>query len=558
MSLKTKPTFGEDPLYGPNPDHWWGVDTPDGDAGFWLTAPIGAQYTKRATVSSTPVVYLKTANNSADADWVVALPTASAAQSLPIPLNQWMKVSSNAIIGPVGTPNVTKQLAVPLTDVRLVSANDVVEEPYNNRKKIVDVPLTILRELTTNDIGDITANGGLLATDTTPTLETVNGDTDGELRALWATSNVDKVVFQIALPADLDITQDITIKLRAKMSGATDTPAMACESFFNEGDTKVSDSSGAFSSSLETETITIAAADIATDAAGGVLNVELYPGAHANDTLALYTVWVELLCSSAPRLEYVNGDTDSQMRLTFGAGVVTPIVFNITLPDNYDDTQDMTLKVYGDMSSTNDTPTIGIQSYFDIGDTAVVDTVSALGSTPAVDTATIAHADIPAGARNLTIEATIGAHATDTAYIYSIWLDYKEVNSPYLTVANGDTDAAPTLVWLAGDTTQVWWSGMLPSNFNGAANATMNLLGKMSSTNDTPTVTVDTWWDTGDTKITDTSSAFGDTYAVETATIALGDIPDAAALVTIKLTPGAHATDNFILAGTRLDFSVSS
>jgi hypothetical protein len=142
------------------------------------------------------------------------------------------------------------------------------------------------REISSNDIINATGNGGVLATDTTPTYETINGDTDGCLRILWAASNADPIARQITLPPDLDRTADIQIKLLCQMSGGDDQPVIDIDSFFDVGDTKVEDATNALGSTLDYFTATIAAADI--PATARTLSIELTPGAHTTDTLALY------------------------------------------------------------------------------------------------------------------------------------------------------------------------------------------------------------------------------------------------------------------------------
>lgn len=154
------------------------------------------------------------------------------------------------------------------------------------------VPLATLRELTAGAIPNAAANGGLLASDTTPILNTINGDTDGALRVNWAAANVDAVGFQVVLPPDFDSDEDVSIHFRAAMAGATDEPVIAADAYFNEGDTKVEDVSEAVSGTAYAEyTITIAAADIPDGAQ--TLSVELTPGAHGTDALYITALWVE-------------------------------------------------------------------------------------------------------------------------------------------------------------------------------------------------------------------------------------------------------------------------
>lgn len=50
------------------PQKWAGNTAPDGDAAPWVTAPLGSEYT--CITAGNVTLYQKTANNSADADWV--------------------------------------------------------------------------------------------------------------------------------------------------------------------------------------------------------------------------------------------------------------------------------------------------------------------------------------------------------------------------------------------------------------------------------------------------------------------------------------------------------
>jgi hypothetical protein len=186
-------------------------------------------------------------------------------------------------IADAGTLTTAAQVQAALQDINqhLLSA-----------QKFLPVPLTALRELTTGAIPNAAGNGGLLASDTTPVLSSVNGDTDGALRVSWAASNSDAIGFQVPLPPDLDDTADVVIHVRAAMSGTTDTPVIDADSYFNEGDTKVEDASAAITGASYAEyTITIGAADV--PAGAQTLSVEITPAAHTTDALYVTAVWIE-------------------------------------------------------------------------------------------------------------------------------------------------------------------------------------------------------------------------------------------------------------------------
>ena len=159
-------------------------------------------------------------------------------------------------------------------------------------KAFIPVYLMSLREATNFNVGNIAANGGVLASDTTPVLSAINGATDGCQRVLWAAANSDQVIAQIPLPADLDATGDIKVHVRAAMGGTTNTPDIALDSFFDEGDTKVQDTIAAITGTSYDEYVgTIAAADVPDGAR--TLTIGLTPGAHTTDTLAISAIWIE-------------------------------------------------------------------------------------------------------------------------------------------------------------------------------------------------------------------------------------------------------------------------
>lgn len=161
-------------------------------------------------------------------------------------------------------------------------------------EKMIPIPLTQLRESDATNIPAAAAHYGVLGQDSTPILDYANGDTDSALRLAWAASNSDPIVFQTPLPPDIDTGQDLTVHFRAAMAGTTDTPTIASDAYFNEGDTKVEDASAAVTGATYAEyTITIAAADIPSGAQ--TVTVELTPGAHTTDILYLTALWLEYL-----------------------------------------------------------------------------------------------------------------------------------------------------------------------------------------------------------------------------------------------------------------------
>lgn len=165
----------------------------------------------------------------------------------------------------------------------------------------VPIPLSAWLEVNSDDVpaisdGPLTSDpagfGGRLATNTTPALQYANGDTDGSLELSWASSNSDPIVAQMPLPRDLDPSNPLELHIVAYMGGATDSPALDLDSYFDVGDTKVSDSDTVDGGVTKTEyVITIAAADIPNYA--WTWTGEITPAAHTNDELIVVATWLE-------------------------------------------------------------------------------------------------------------------------------------------------------------------------------------------------------------------------------------------------------------------------
>ncbi len=156
----------------------------------------------------------------------------------------------------------------------------------------IPIPLNTLREATNFNVGNAAANGGILASDTTPVLSAINGATDGCQQLAWAASNSDQVVFQVPLPPDLNEAADLVLHMRIKSSGTTDAVGFTVDSFFNEGDSKVSDTSETNQTATWAEKIaTIAASDV--PAGAQTLTVGLTPAAHTTDIMYLSALWLE-------------------------------------------------------------------------------------------------------------------------------------------------------------------------------------------------------------------------------------------------------------------------
>lgn len=156
----------------------------------------------------------------------------------------------------------------------------------------LNLPLVNAREIATNAIQNAAANGGILASDTTPILERVNGATDKQLRINWAASNNDEITFSAISPPDLDDTAAVTVKILAAMAGATNTPVIGVGFFEGVGDTNAGGNTGAVTGTTPAVySVAIAHGDIA--AAPQAWSISLTPAAHTTDALYIYGVWIE-------------------------------------------------------------------------------------------------------------------------------------------------------------------------------------------------------------------------------------------------------------------------
>lgn len=227
--------------------------------------------THKYDAAATPQLYSDASGALVDAwdEWFIDLvftgiiiqPEHPTGVALPLRLRQLFESLAEAVIElctPIGFQ------ALDLSTVKIISANDL----------------------------QATTEGMLPDTNTDPSLARINGATDKALRLRWAAGSVIEVQFAPwVYPPDLDDTKTVTVKLLARMSGATDTPTIAVGYFENIGDTNAGGNTGALSSSLAMVSRAIAAGDVG--APPKVANITLIPGTHGTDALEVVAAWVE-------------------------------------------------------------------------------------------------------------------------------------------------------------------------------------------------------------------------------------------------------------------------
>lgn len=148
----------------------------------------------------------------------------------------------------------------------------------------VGVSLQSLREVSSaGDVGNAAAIGGILASDTTPI---ARADANGSHELSWAAANVDQVGCEIALPPDLDDTQNVTLALQV-YSGSTDAATFSVRTSWDGGAevTDSADDSGTKSATRHEITATIAAADV--PAGPKTVSLRLIPPTHATNAIQL-------------------------------------------------------------------------------------------------------------------------------------------------------------------------------------------------------------------------------------------------------------------------------
>jgi hypothetical protein len=158
---------------------------------------------------------------------------------------------------------------------------------YHAFRKAIAISLNDFREATTGDVGAIAANGGILASDTTPTLTGVS--TGITQRLTWAASNVDQILCQFSVPEDFDGREDVLVELWVSSGGTTDLSSFGVATAW-DGGASVSDTATDTAASVTVHKITarIAAADIPDSPS--FFSMTLIPAAHTTDTMLLDAV----------------------------------------------------------------------------------------------------------------------------------------------------------------------------------------------------------------------------------------------------------------------------
>jgi hypothetical protein len=163
---------------------------------------------------------------------------------------------------------------------------------YHSFRKLLPISLHDFRETDANaDVSNIVANGGILASDTTPIMRGASGLISQELS--WAAGNADPIVAHRPLPEDFDGREDVLVELWVN-SGTTNAATFTVATSWDAGAT-VTDTAtdGAKSATTHKITTVIAAADIPDSASS--LTILLTPAAHATDAIQLTNIRIGYL-----------------------------------------------------------------------------------------------------------------------------------------------------------------------------------------------------------------------------------------------------------------------
>lgn len=207
------------------------------------------------------------------------------------PINRKLVIPAGSILDISGSP-----LIIDLTNA--ISTADIIANAVTAAKLTTTLatgpillPLAQARKIVSNDIPNIAASGGLLASDTDPKLIRVNGATDPQLRIQWAAASVIPITWSVPMPRDVDTTQPVIVNVVAGMGGATDTPVIAAAFWPGVGGANQGGNTGALSSTLSQKTVSVAGANVGTFPKEWT--VILTPAAHGTDVLNLTQCFLE-------------------------------------------------------------------------------------------------------------------------------------------------------------------------------------------------------------------------------------------------------------------------
>lgn len=191
----------------------------------------------------------------------------------------------------VPTAGTTGAADIGIADSGSFTSQTTVEgalaEIYQHLKSVqvvVPISLASLREVdSSGDVGNTSAIGGVLASNTTPVLR--SGSTEC-FEVFYAANDVDIVSIGLSLPEDLDDTSDVFVDLYVQANTTDQAPTFTVLSSWQAG-TQVSDTATAVTStSIQTITATIASGDVPADTT--FVTLQFVPAAHGTSAFQLH------------------------------------------------------------------------------------------------------------------------------------------------------------------------------------------------------------------------------------------------------------------------------
>jgi hypothetical protein len=159
---------------------------------------------------------------------------------------------------------------------------------YHAFRKNIPISLHDFREASSAGVvGNIAANGGILASDTTPIMRGLSGTIAQEIS--WASSNNDPIVAQVSLPPDLDGDEDVHVECLVS-SGTTNAASLTVETAWDNEDKVVDSAVGQATTAAHKTLAVISGSDIPDGAS--FLTLLLTPVAHTTNALNLHGVRV--------------------------------------------------------------------------------------------------------------------------------------------------------------------------------------------------------------------------------------------------------------------------
>ncbi len=145
-------------------------------------------------------------------------------------------------------------------------------------------------------------------------------------------------------------------------------------------------------------------------------------------------------------------------------------------------------------------------------------------------------------------EVTSGGDVSNVAGIGGV------LASDTTPIYRGDAAETQEIAWAASNSDIIAAQVTMPDDVDGARDMFVDLRVVSAGTTNAATFTVETGWD-GGALVSDTATGSASITAhTATATIAAADVPAAAKVLTLMLTPAAHTTDVITLYGVKIRY----